>query len=48
MLWKNKEYSLVHPEYIDKEIGLLAFPIPIRTGLNIMGIQDYLRLETKQ
>ena len=48
MLWKNKEYSLVHPEFIAKEDGVLAFPPPFRIGLRKMGVQYYLRLEIQQ
>lgn len=48
LLWKNKEYSLVNPEFIDKEVGLRGFPALFRTGLRTMGIQYYLRLEIKQ
>lgn len=46
--WKNKDYSLIHPEFIDKEIGLTAFPAIFRAGLRKMGIEYYLRLEIKQ
>jgi hypothetical protein len=45
LLWKNKNYSLVTPEFIDKEVGVLAFPAPFRMGLKKMGIQDYLKLD---
>ena len=45
MLWKNHEYSLFNPEFIDKEVGLLAFPALFRIGLRKMGIQYYLWLE---
>ena len=24
--WKNKEYSLINPEFIDQETGVMAFP----------------------
>ena len=48
MVWKNKEYPLFHPEFVDKEVGLSAFPAFFRTGLKMMGIQYYLRLEIKQ
>jgi hypothetical protein len=48
MVWKNKEYPLLHPEFVDKEIGLAAFPAFFRSGLKMMGIQYYLRLEIKQ
>jgi deazaflavin-dependent oxidoreductase (nitroreductase family) len=46
--WKNKEYPLVKPEFIDKEVGLMAFPALFRSGLRIMGVQYYLRLEFPQ
>ena len=45
--WKNREYPLSAPELIDKEVALMAFPVPIRTGLKIMGIEYYLRLEVQ-
>ena len=48
MIWKNKEYSLVNPEFIDKEVGLSAFPSLFQTGLRKMGIEYYLRLEIHQ
>ncbi len=48
MVWKNKEYPLFHPEFVDKEIGLAAFPAFFRSGLKMMGIQYYLRLEIQQ
>lgn len=48
MRWKDHEYSLVHPVFIDKELGLSAFPALFRTGLIIMGIQFFLRLEIQQ
>jgi hypothetical protein len=43
--WKNKEYFLINPEFIDKEIGAMAFPAIFRSGLRKMGIQYYLKLE---
>jgi deazaflavin-dependent oxidoreductase (nitroreductase family) len=43
--WKNKDYPLIHPEFIDPEVGVMAFPAFIRSGLKKMGIQDYLKLE---
>ena len=46
--WKNKEYSLFKPEFIDKESGLMAFPSIFRSGLRQMGIQDYLKLQIQQ
>ncbi len=44
LIWKNKEYALIHPEFIDKGIGLKAFPALIRSGLRMAGVQDFLRL----
>jgi len=43
--WKNRDYRLVHPEFIDQESGLTAFPAMLRAILRKMGIQYYLRLE---
>jgi deazaflavin-dependent oxidoreductase (nitroreductase family) len=45
LLWKNHDYPLVHPEFIDKEIGLTAFPAFVRFMLKLIGIEYYLRLE---
>ena len=42
--WKNKEYILINPEFIDKEIGVTAFPSIFRSVLRKKGIQYYLRL----
>jgi deazaflavin-dependent oxidoreductase (nitroreductase family) len=44
LYWKEKKYTLVHPELIDREIGLLAFPSIFRSGLRSAGIQYFLRL----
>jgi deazaflavin-dependent oxidoreductase (nitroreductase family) len=45
--WKNKDYHLVDPVFIDKEVGLLAFPKLIRPGLRTAGIEDFLKLEVQ-
>ncbi len=45
--WKNKDYTLIHPEFIDKEVGLAAFPAIFRSGLRKMGIQYFLKLESQ-
>jgi deazaflavin-dependent oxidoreductase (nitroreductase family) len=46
--WKNKEYILIDPKLIDKEIALNAFPKLFRIGLKFMKIQYFLRLEIQQ
>ena len=43
--WKNKDYELIHPTWIAKEIGLPAFPVVFRSGLKAMRVADYLSLE---
>lgn len=43
--WKNKDFQLVRPVFIDREIGLTAFPALFRAGLRMMKIQDFLKLE---
>ena len=45
--WKKKDYELTKPEFIDKNIGVMAFPNLFQAGLKKMGIQYYLRLEIK-
>jgi len=45
LYWKKKDYQLVNPELINKEIGLKAFPVIIRSALKIVGIEYYLKLE---
>jgi hypothetical protein len=39
---------LIHPEFIDNEVGVKAFPPLFRTGLRKMGVKYYLRLEIQQ
>jgi deazaflavin-dependent oxidoreductase (nitroreductase family) len=46
--WKNRDYPLVHPELINPELGILAFPSFVRSGLRWMGVQDYLKLEIQK
>jgi deazaflavin-dependent oxidoreductase (nitroreductase family) len=46
--WKNKEYTLIHPVFIDNEVGVIAFPALFQAGLKKMGIQYYLRLEIQR
>jgi deazaflavin-dependent oxidoreductase (nitroreductase family) len=45
LYWKKKEYSLINPEFIEKEAGVKAFPAIFRSGLRKMDIQDYLKLD---
>lgn len=45
LYWKNKEYNLINPEFIQKEEGIMAFPAIFRSGLQKMGVQYYLKLE---
>jgi deazaflavin-dependent oxidoreductase (nitroreductase family) len=45
LYWKKKEYQLIHPEFMNKEAGMLAFPSLIRSGLQVMGIQYYLKFD---
>jgi len=42
--WKNKDYALVNPVFIEKETGLNAFPGILRPALRTAGIQFFLRL----
>ena len=44
LFWKNKEYDLINPEFIDKEVGVMAFPSPMRSVLLVLGIEYYLSL----
>lgn len=44
LYWKDQEYILDDPKFIDKELGLKAFPPVIRAGLQMMGIQYFLSL----
>ena len=47
LYWKEQDYHLVHPELIDKEVGLMAFPKTLRAALRGAGIEYYLKLETQ-
>ena len=44
LFWKKTEYQLINPEFIYKEIGVLAFPSPMRSVLRAMGIEYFLSL----
>jgi deazaflavin-dependent oxidoreductase (nitroreductase family) len=44
--WKDREYLLTRPEYVDRETGLRAFPPLFRGGLRLLGIRDFIRLWT--
>ncbi|HOU13374.1 MAG TPA: nitroreductase family deazaflavin-dependent oxidoreductase [Anaerolineae bacterium] len=46
--WKNQDFELIHPVFVDRETGLTAFPAIFRFGLRVMGIQDFLKLETQE
>lgn len=46
--WKEKEYRLINPELIDKEIGLMAFPKTFRSALMKAGIEYFLKLEIQE
>jgi len=46
LYWKKKDYPLINPEFVDKDIGLLAFPVFIRSALKMAGIVYFLKLET--
>jgi deazaflavin-dependent oxidoreductase (nitroreductase family) len=43
--WKNQDYKLVNPHFVDKEVGVMAFPAIFRAPLRKMGIEYYLKLE---
>jgi len=42
--WKNKDYHLIDPEFIDKDAGLLAFPAILRSFLRVTGTEYFLKL----
>jgi deazaflavin-dependent oxidoreductase (nitroreductase family) len=46
--WKKAYYHLIHPELIDKEIGLMAFPKTIRSALRRSGTEFFLKLQVQQ
>jgi deazaflavin-dependent oxidoreductase (nitroreductase family) len=46
--WKNNDYHLINPEFVAKEIGLMAFPTFIRSALKRAGTEYFLRLEIQQ
>lgn len=43
--WKEKDYTLINPEFVTKEIGLLAFPKLLRSILRKVGIEYFLKLD---
>jgi deazaflavin-dependent oxidoreductase (nitroreductase family) len=42
--WKNVEYSLKNPEFINQEIALKTFPAFVRFALRIIRIEYFLKL----
>jgi hypothetical protein len=47
LVWKNKEYALIQPQFIDRESGLKAFPAFLRMGLRLAGTRDFLKLSVQ-
>jgi hypothetical protein len=45
--WKNRDYALVNPRFVDKEVGVMAFPAIFRAPLRKLGIEYYLKLEVQ-
>jgi len=43
--WKNRDYRLVRPVFVDPPAGLAAFPAAFRLGLKAMGVRDFLQLD---
>ena len=45
--WKNRDYDLVRPEFVEKDAGLKAFPGILRPALRAAGVKDFLRLSIR-
>jgi len=48
LIWKGKEYNLVHPRQISEADGLKAFPNPQRFILKALKIQDFFDMDSSQ
>jgi deazaflavin-dependent oxidoreductase (nitroreductase family) len=48
LCWKNQDYPLIRPEFIAKEVGVMAFPALLRFALRFNRIEYYLKLEIQQ
>ncbi len=46
--WKNRDYELVNPHFVDKEVGVMAFPPMFRSPLKRLGIEYFLKLEVRR
>ena len=46
--WRGKTYNLEQPERIAAEVGLQAFPVPLRWVLRLNRIRDYFRMSLSQ
>ena len=44
LYWKEKEYTLSKPEFVDQKTGLNAFPTPLNKVLGKIGIEYFLKL----
>ncbi|MFO7585842.1 MAG: hypothetical protein R6W69_14035 [Anaerolineales bacterium] len=43
--WKNHDYTLANPRFVEAETGLAAFPALARFLLRRIGIEYYLKLD---
>jgi deazaflavin-dependent oxidoreductase (nitroreductase family) len=48
LIWKGKEYHLVHPRQIGQTNGLKVFPNPQQFILKILKIQDFFEMDSSQ
>lgn len=46
--WKNRDYELVNPHFVDKGVGVMAFPPMFRAPLKRLGIEYFLKLEVRR
>jgi deazaflavin-dependent oxidoreductase (nitroreductase family) len=45
LCWKNKDYTLVNPRFVDPETGISVFPARLQPILRKRNIQYYLQLD---
>jgi deazaflavin-dependent oxidoreductase (nitroreductase family) len=47
LVWKNKDYALAQPRFVDRETGLKAFPPLLAAVLRRIGIRDFMELSVR-
>lgn len=48
LLWQGREYAIGMPELLPAKAGLAAFPLPVRSILRLLHIQDFFQVKSQR